>query len=185
MKLNLGCGDAKTDGWVNVDKYASFDPDVVHDLEVIPYPFDDNSCDEISLIHVLEHLGQDSNTFISIMQELYRISKPDAKIQINVPHPRHDDFINDPTHVRPITPDLLSLFDLEMNRKWQDIKAANSRLAVYSGTDFHITTARAIPDPRYIGEDGKPTVTIEELLRIAKIEMNTIKEYQISLVVRK
>ena len=64
MKLNLGCGDIKSEGWVNVDKYDSFDADAVHDLEVIPWPFDDNSCDEISLIHVLEHLGQDSNTFM-------------------------------------------------------------------------------------------------------------------------
>ena len=185
MKLNLGCGDTKPKGWVNVDKYASFSPDLVHDLEVIPWPFEESSCDEISLIHVLEHLGQDSDTFIAIMQELYRIAKAGAKIQVNVPHPRHDDFLNDPTHVRPITPDLLSLFDLDLNRKWQEKGAANSRLAMASETDFRITDARAIPDPRYLGANGKPTVGIEELLNIARVEMNAIKEFRITMVARK
>ena len=37
------------------------------------------------------------------MKELYRISCDQANIHISVPHPRHDDFLADPTHVRPIT----------------------------------------------------------------------------------
>jgi predicted SAM-dependent methyltransferase len=74
----------KAEGWVNLDKYASFDPDVVHDLEAIRWPFDDNSRSDISVIHLLEHLGQDSIRSIAIVQELYRIAKPDAQIQINL-----------------------------------------------------------------------------------------------------
>ena len=44
-------------------------------------------------------------------------------IKIIVPHPRHDDFISDPTHVRPITILGLQLFDKDLNIKWEKNKA--------------------------------------------------------------
>ena len=46
-KLNLGSGDKKIDGFLNVDKFDTFKPDIVHDLETFPYPFNDNEIDEI------------------------------------------------------------------------------------------------------------------------------------------
>ena len=49
------------------------------------------------------------------MKELYRICKNNSIIDIVVPHPRHDDFLSDPTHVRPITDMTLSLYDKELN----------------------------------------------------------------------
>ena len=118
-KLNLGSGDKKIDGFLNVDKFDTFKPDIVHDLETFPYPFNDNEIDEIRLIHVLEHIGQSPDIFIEIIKQLYRICCDQAIIHISVPHPRHDDFLADPTHVRPITTLGLSLFDLELNKQWQ------------------------------------------------------------------
>ena len=69
-KINLGSGDKKIPGFINVDKYNTFDPDVVHDLETFPYPFSNDEVDEIKLIHVLEHLGQTPDIFVNIMKEL-------------------------------------------------------------------------------------------------------------------
>ena len=40
IRLNLGCGQNKLDGYVNVDKYPTFSPDVLWDLETFPWPFD-------------------------------------------------------------------------------------------------------------------------------------------------
>ena len=54
MKLNLGCGSKILDGYTNVDKYDYFKADLVHDLETFPYPFKDNSVEEIIISHVLE-----------------------------------------------------------------------------------------------------------------------------------
>ena len=103
MKINLGSGSKILKGYVNVDKFQYYNPDVVHDLEKFPYPFEDNSIDEILLSHVLEHIGQNPDVFNNIIKELYRICKNNSIVDIRVPHPRHDDFISDPTHVRPIT----------------------------------------------------------------------------------
>jgi len=42
------------DTTVDIDEDA--EPDVVHDLDEFPYPFDENEFDTCWLIHVLEHL---------------------------------------------------------------------------------------------------------------------------------
>lgn len=48
MKLNLGCGDKKYDGYVNVDLHGS--PDVTCDLSVFPWPFEDASAEEPDIL---------------------------------------------------------------------------------------------------------------------------------------
>src|SRR6516162_1537826 len=58
LKLNLGCGDKRIPGYINVDKFSN--PDLKHDLETFPWPWPDDSVSEILLIHVLEHLGQET-----------------------------------------------------------------------------------------------------------------------------
>ncbi|MBF0395018.1 MAG: hypothetical protein HQL38_20270, partial [Alphaproteobacteria bacterium] len=40
------------------------------------------------------------NAFRAVMRELYRICRDGASITVTVPHPRHDNFIGDPTHVK-------------------------------------------------------------------------------------
>lgn len=138
MNLNLGCGSKIYDDYVNVDKFDLYDIDIQHDLEKFPYPFDDNSVEEIILSHVLEHIGQDPAIFIKILKEFYRICKNQALINISVPHPRHDDFISDPTHVRPITVTGLSLFDKAHNEEWERIGAANTPLGLIHNLNFKI-----------------------------------------------
>jgi SAM-dependent methyltransferase len=141
MKLNLGCGHNKKDGYVNLDKYDSFAPDVVWDLETFPWPFETDAAEEIVLHHCLEHLGATVEVFFSIMQELYRVSAPGGRIVIDVPHPRSSGFVNDPTHVRAITPEILSLFSKKNNEKWKKLNWPNSPLAIYLDIDFDTVSA--------------------------------------------
>ena len=136
LKLNLGCGSKILDGFVNVDKYGS--PEKKVDLEVFPWPWKKNSVDEIILSHVLEHLGKDSDTFLNIMQELYRISSKNTIIHINVPHPRSDAYLGDPTHVRPITLNILNLFSKEKNNQSAKNGWANTTLALFLDVDFEV-----------------------------------------------
>jgi hypothetical protein len=138
LKLNLGSGVRRIPGFVNVDYSSECSPDIVMNLEETPWSFDTASVSHIVMSHVLEHLGQTPASFLSIMKELYRICQNDAVIEITVPHPAHDDFISDPTHVRAITPQLLALFDKEENLRWRAMGAANSPLALQCGVNFKI-----------------------------------------------
>ena len=122
MKLNLGCRNKIIEWYINVDKFDLYNVDVKHDLETFPYQFEDDSVKEIILSHVLEHIGQSPEIFIKILKELYRICKNQALIKISVPHHRHDNFISDPKHVRPITIFGLSLFDRDLNEKWEKME---------------------------------------------------------------
>ena len=81
-RLNLGCGEDKKEGHINVDWQASVNPDVVHDLNALPYPFADNTFDSIKAFHVLEHLDKPFN----IMKEMHRILKPGGQLLVKVPH---------------------------------------------------------------------------------------------------
>ncbi len=179
MKLNLGCGLNKKPGFINVDIHG--DPDLAWDLERFPWPWPDNSADEIWMIHVLEHLGRDYPTFIRIIQELYRVAKPDGAIKIAVPHPRHDDFINDPTHVRPITPDLLTLFSKEYNLRWQEMGAANSPLALYHDVDFKIVAVNSELDEPYATAFKNRSLSEPELKRAIRMYNNVIRASVIDL----
>ena len=110
MRLNLGCGFNKSTGYVNVDSSKLCAPDVLHNLEQTPWPWEDSSVDEIVMRHVLEHLGATTDVYFSVLREMYRVCRPDARITIVVPHPRHDDFLHDATHVRAVTLEGLSMF---------------------------------------------------------------------------
>ena len=81
-KLNLGSGEFTKEGFVNVDYYSISNPDVSHDLNKIPYPFDDNYFELVEADHVLEHLVAP----FDVMRELHRICAPGAIIHIRVPH---------------------------------------------------------------------------------------------------
>lgn len=81
-KLNLGAGEFKKEGYVNIDWQPDTFPDVVHDLNVFPYPFADNSFDHIEGSHVLEHLDRP----FSVMRELHRLLAPGGTLIIKVPH---------------------------------------------------------------------------------------------------
>jgi SAM-dependent methyltransferase len=81
-KLNLGCGQFKKKGFLNIDKDSLAKPDIVHNLDKIPYPFKDNSFSHIEADHVLEHL---KDPFV-VMKEMHRILKPKGKLRIRVPH---------------------------------------------------------------------------------------------------
>ena len=81
-RLNIGCGEFKKSGYINGDIVESLRPDIVIDLEKIPYPFKDECFDLIEADHVLEHLGDP----FAVMGELHRLLKPSGKLVIRVPH---------------------------------------------------------------------------------------------------
>lgn len=185
MKLNMGCGFNKDPDFINVDAYASCEPDVVCDLESTPWPWEDSVAESVVFNHSLEHMGETTSVFLKMMQELYRICKPEAEVVIIVPHPRHDYFIGDPTHVRIITPLTLTHFDKSLNDQWVASKSSNTPLAHYLGVDFRIEKVGLSPDESFLTLLNSGKISQQELDRLAKHNNNILNEYRFTLRVKK
>lgn len=183
MKLNLGCGSQILDGWVNVDKFGT--PDLAWDLETFPWPWADNAVDEILLSHVLEHLGQRPEIFIAIMRELYRICRDGATLHIRVPHPRHDDFLTDPTHVRTITAATMEMFSRKANLEWQRQGATNTPLALYHDVDFELISNHLELDEPYSSMHRDGRMSVDELQKLVRTLNNVVRGIAIVLRVKK
>ena len=183
LKLNLGCGGNPKPGYVNVDKYGN--PDILHDLDTFPWPWEDNSVNEIQLIHVLEHLGERKEVFLNIIKELYRICVASATIHIVVPHSRHDDFMNDPTHVRVITPKILDLFSKSKNRECIKRGDSDSLLALYLDVDFEIIKADYTLVPYWLQKLANKEITEKELYAAIARYNNVMGEIRMVLKVLK
>jgi len=93
-KLDFGCGQKKEPGSIGLDGFASSDVDVVHDFNTFPYPFEDNTFDEIICNSSLEHVDD----FMKTVVELHRIAKSGALIKVACPHYSGPDAYRDPTH---------------------------------------------------------------------------------------
>ena len=132
-----------------MDRYAECKPDVVANLEE-PWPFEDNSAEEVVLIHVLEHVGETTDKYKTFWQELYRVCAPGAKILIHVPDPRHNDFLDDPTHIRAVTPRQFALFDQDFNARCEKEGFSDSQLGRSWGINFKILERSAQPSPVYL-----------------------------------
>jgi len=92
--LNLGSGFKPVPGAVNLDVTSATNPDVVHDLNVAPWPFEADSFDEIHAKDVIEHL----DNILQTMEEIHRVGRPGAVVQITVPHFSCSNAFTDPTH---------------------------------------------------------------------------------------
>ena len=181
MKLNLGCGYKKMPGWVNVDHSPVCNPDQVLDLETFPWPWPDNSVDEIVLHHVMEHLGETTAKYFGVIKELWRICQDGALVRITVPHPRHDDFLGDPTHVRPITVAGLQMFSRKANEQWIAMGAANTPLALQIGVDFEIAQVETLLEQPWLSRMESGRMTDKEIIQDIARYSNVVKEQLIVL----
>ena len=184
-RFNLGCGDKIKDGFVNIDKYDTFSPDKVMDLEKLPWDLPSACAEYVLLNHVLEHLGTSSDIFLGIMKELYRICRPGAIIEINVPHPLHRDFRTDPTHVRRVSGSTMEMFSKKIIHKHQKMGFATTPLAVILDVDFEIIQNTLIPDMGSVNllrSKGllHPTDN-NDILKHSEIYCNLIREIRLKL----
>jgi hypothetical protein len=181
----MGCGRNKLPGYVNVDAEAGCAPDQVFDLEATPWPWPDGCAEEVVFNHSLEHMGGDPKVFLAIMSELYRVCSPGAMVRIHAPHPRHDNFIGDPTHVRVVTPQVLSLFDRVQNDEWARIGASNTPFAHYLGVDFALESCTTMLDEPYSSQLEAGAITEAEVIEALTTRNNIAHELQMVLRVRK
>lgn len=179
MKINLGSGIKKYEGFLNVDSDPSVNPDFLVDLELGLLPIDDNVVTEVKAYHILEHIGPN---FFKMLQELYRVCKNNAVIDVHVPHPRHDYFFGDPSHIRPITIEMMNRF----SKKYNDLEknnAGSTLFAYYYNVDFEIFHYEYKFEPYFL--DMIKDKNDEEFNLMARLYNNVIQEIHFKMVVRK
>jgi predicted SAM-dependent methyltransferase len=73
IKLNVGCGDNKLEGYVNIDVNPNNKPDIALDItKRLPLP--DGCVDEIVMFHTIEHIEEKFHS--GILSEFHRVLKP-------------------------------------------------------------------------------------------------------------
>lgn len=129
--LNLGCGRKYLDDAINLDITPLTRPDVLHDLNEMPWPFEDGQFDEVLAHDVLEHL----DNVIMAMEEIHRICRHGASVRITVPHFSCANTFTDPTHKHAFG--------------WNsfDFVTGVSENSFYSRAEFRYSTRRMIFHP--------------------------------------
>ena len=180
MKINIGSGYTKFDGYINIDNDPNSQPDHLVDLEKDRLPFEDSTVERVIAHHILEHLG---DGYFHLLRELYRVCKDKAIIDIVVPYHHHEVFYNDPTHKRPITVDGLRMFSKQYNLENIKMGVATSNLAIMHNVDFNILNYSFKIDPFY--DDILSQNTEEQNHRLMREALNTAIEMNATLSVNK
>jgi SAM-dependent methyltransferase len=97
VKLDIGCGGNKQEGFIGMDKRPLEGVDIVHDLENFPWPLQSNKCIVAVAAHFVEHLKP--WLMLDFMNEVWRVMKPGGTFAIAVPYAGSRGFWQDPTHI--------------------------------------------------------------------------------------
>ena len=95
MKLNLGSGMRKLEGYINIDIREECLPDRIMDVEM-GLEFHKDEVDEVFAKDFLEHVAQDKVVFV--MSEIHRVLKPGGIFDFFIPSTEGIGAFMDPTH---------------------------------------------------------------------------------------
>lgn len=184
-RVNLGCGLIKLDGYINVDSNPVCNPDLNVDLNVTPWPWNDNEFGNIVAKDILEHLGDSAEDFLNILKEMYRVSNDGCIWEVQVPHWRCDSALDDPTHRRCLTYGTFMLF----NQKHVHDRLANgmsdSILCFEYGIDLEIIKADYELTPYWQSLHDKNEVSPEELTYALNTYNNVAQSMKLVIQVNK
>jgi len=83
-RLDVGCGINKQKGFLGLDIMPHPNVDIVHDIQIFPWPIPKDSCFQILCSHVWEHI--EPKYRFPLMDELWRICRYDGQLLIACPH---------------------------------------------------------------------------------------------------
>lgn len=104
--LHIGSGSRVLAGADTVDVLDLPGVKTVHDLDIFPWPYEDNSYDLVYAHNVVEHLEDQ----IKVMEEIWRLLKPHGRLVVAVPYFRSIDSFNDPTHEHFFTSNSMNFY---------------------------------------------------------------------------
>jgi hypothetical protein len=96
LRLNLGSGLRHMPGFYNVDRLRLPGVDILADLEEPLADIPDDSVEQVYCRHTLEHVTR----LLELLGELHRVTEPEGRLELIVPHFSNPYGYSDPTHVR-------------------------------------------------------------------------------------
>jgi len=133
LRLDLGCGKNKQQGFIGVDSIIFPGVDQVTDLRK-PWPWRDNTVDQVHCSHFLEHLNPEDRCHFC--NELWRVLKPGEQDPQNpslwkpggsaliiTPHYSAARAYGDPTHVWPPVSEFMHQY---LDRNWRETQAPHT-----------------------------------------------------------
>lgn len=146
IKIDLGCGKNKRDGFIGVDSIDFEGVDVVLNVGKDPWPWEDNTVDEVHASHFVEHLEADER--IHFVNELHRVLKDpvydrgqivSGKCTVIVPHWSSQRAYGDLTHKWPPVSEFWFYY---LDKDWRAVNAPHNQdykcnLAVTWGYSMH------------------------------------------------
>lgn len=161
-ELLIGCGNSRakrfdtleTKDWkglVTLDMDETCQPDIVHNLNKLGYPFQDNEFDSIHAYDVLEHCGSqgDFRFFFAQFTELWRILKPNGLLCATVPKWDKLWALADPGHTRIINHGTLAFLS-QLSYKNQIGKTQMTDYRCIYKSDFRVTLSEYTNDDSFI-----------------------------------
>ena len=134
LKLDLGCGQSKREGFVGVDRLPLEGVDQVVDLDVYPWPWANDSVAELHCSHFVEHVRD----LVAFANELGRILVSGGTALIIAPYYTSMRAWQDPTHVRAIS----EASFLYWNKDWRTANKLD-HYPITCDFDFHYAYALA------------------------------------------
>lgn len=110
--IDIGAGKNKQNpNWFGIDYRPLHGIDLVQDLEKQPWPIPSESFNTAILSHVAEHINPAKGGFLSFMNEIYRILKPEGELILSVPYATSPGMFRDPSHCNFLNEETFSYFD--------------------------------------------------------------------------
>lgn len=161
LKLNLGCGLHRMEGFVGVDIRKTEVAEVVCDLATERWPWADGSVDEVHCAHMFEHVPRLAR--LHFMNELYRVLKQGGKATIVTPHWASGRAYGDLTHEwPPVAP----FFYAYLNKAWRAKNALHTEDAYKC--DFDVTHGYTTNPAKCTGmNDERAKYAVENLIDCA------------------
>jgi len=151
--LDIGCGTNKIPGAIGMDINPRSAADVIHDLDDVPYPFDDNQFDEVIGRHVIEHVRDP----MAVVAELHRITRHGGVIKLVAPHWTNPDFATDLTHRNHINSysfrnmiEGREVFPFYTEARFRQRKTRVTLLNLWKPLEFLINLDNVCPQARFV-----------------------------------
>lgn len=174
MILNIGSNNNRIPGAIGVDIIKKPGVDVVHDLNLVPYPFETSSVSVVHMYHVLEHLENP----LQVLEEVHRILKPGGRLYLRVPHFSSLYSWGDITHRRAFSMHAFDVFDEKddfknfgyTNKKFYFISKKIRYFYTWPNEQWYLDYVVSPTWPRNIGWILKPIILAVNFLIALNIE---------------